>query len=378
MKKIKTALLASTALIAASSAALSQVTITGYIEAAYITGGSSGPNIGTATITPNGGTGTGITSGNDIARTIGREAQLRFTSTHKLGAFPGYSAAGMVELRRLGAVAGAASGGYEESELRFQADNGSFLAFVGHDTVRGNEVARNVYPTVGNRASDIIGGLTGIIDPLDATSGESFLGFELPQLAGGRLSVAYAPNIGGGGSTAQSQNNSDGLMLRTNDVKQNQTRASVGYRNNTLKVGPGTLDVGVGYMGGTVSGAVFQKPQSQTIGLGYRQGMFAVGAQKFKNTNDNVSAATATKENQTTYSVTAGLTKELSIGYARTKQSLALAGVKDPDEIRQNLFQLAYNLGPASLGLDYAKIDNANYSGGTELTPIKAKFRVNF
>lgn len=378
MKKIKTALLASTALIAASSAALSQVTVTGYIEAAYITGGSSGPNIGTGTITPNGGTGTGITSGNDIARTIGREAQLRFTSTHKLGAFPGYSAAGMVELRRLGAVAGAASGGYEESELRFQADNGSFLAFIGHDTVRGNEISRNVYPTVGNRASDIIGGLTGIIDPLDATSGESFAGFELPNLAGGRLSVAYAPNIAGGGSTGQSQNNSDGLMLRTFDQTAGQSRASIGYRNNTLKVGPGTVDIGVGYMGGTVSSTAFQKPQSQSVGLGYRQGIIAVGAQKFTNKNPNSTVVTHTKENQTTYSVTAGLTKELSIGYARTKQTLATAGVKDPDEIKQNLFQVAYNLGPASLGLDYAKIDNANYSGGTELTPVKAKFRVNF
>ena len=362
MKINKIALVAALASTMATTIAQAQVKITGYLESSYMTG--SGKNVAAQTFTPNGGTGTATTAILDPQKGIGNESQLRFTTTHSV---MGMTAEAMLELRRQG---GATPSVYEERELRLGAADGSWLAFVGTDFQRGIEIVRNVYPSVNNRAGDIIGGGTGIIDPLDSTSGESYVGFEFPKLAGStRVSFAYAPQTATSGN--MSTFNSDVLLDRAST---NQDRYSIGI---IQPIGPVTI--GVGYMGGEnkILTTGDQDPESKSIGLRYVAGPVGLGAQYFVN-NNPTSTATKNEDKQKTVSGTYALTKELSLGLIYTVQENTAAGVKDPDEIKQHVIQAGYNLGPVVFQADYAKVRNAQYVVNQEVNAVKLKAKVNF
>ena len=53
-------------------------------------------------------------------------------------------------------------------------------------------------------------------------------------------------------------------------------------------------------------------------------------------------------------------------------------GTSGAADIDQDLFQAAYNFGPAVVQLDYAQVHNAQYLQGTEINILKAKVKVNF
>lgn len=357
MKINKIALVAALASTMATSIAQAQVKITGYLESTYMTG--SGKGVSASAFAPNGGTGTANTAILDPQKGIGSESQLRFTTTHSV---MGMNAEAMLELRRTNNV-------YEERELRLSKGDGSIIAFVGTDFQRGIETVRNVYPSVGNRAGDIMGG-TGIIDPLDSTSGESYVGIEFPKLAGStRVSFAYAPQIATGGN--MSIHNSDVLLDR---ASANQNRYSIGI---TQPIGPVTL--GVGYMGGEnkIATTGVQDPESKSIGLRYVAGPVGLGAQYFVNSNPT-STATKNEDKQRTVSGTYALTKELSIGLIYTVQENTAAGVTDPDKIKQHVIQAGYNLGPVLFQADYAKVRDAQYINNQEVNLAKLKAKVNF
>lgn len=358
MKINKIALIAALASTMATTIAQAQVKITGYLESSYITGSGSG--VSGALFTPNGGTGSANTTILDPQKGIGNESQLRFTTTHSV---MGMNAEAMLELRRTGNV-------YEERELRLSKADGSIIAFVGTDFQRGMETVRNVYPSVNNRAADIINSGTGIADPLDSTSGESYIGIEFPKLAGStRVSLAYAPQVGTTGN--MSTHNSDNLGDRTTV---NQTRYSIGI---TQPIGPVTL--GIGYLGGENKRAAtgVQDPESKSIGLRYVAGPVGLGAQYFVN-NNPANTATKNEDKQRTVSGTYALTKELSVGLIYTVQENTAAGVTDPDKLKQHAIQAGYNLGPVVFQADYARIRNAQYIQNQELNIGKLKAKVNF
>ena len=362
MKINKIALVAALASTMATSIAQAQVKITGYLESSYMTG--SGKNVSAATFTPNGGTGTATTAILDPQKGIGNESQLRFTTTHSV---MGMNAEAMLELRRQG---GATPSVYEERELRLSTADGSIIAFVGTDFQRGIETVRNVYPSVNNRAGDIIGGGTGIIDPLDSTSGESYIGIELPKLAGStRVSFAYAPQTATSGNMTSF--NSDVLLDR---ASANQNRYSIGI---TQPIGPVTL--GVGYMGGEnkIATTGDQDPESKSIGLRYVAGPVGLGAQYFIN-NNPTTTATKNEDKQKTVSGTYALTKELSVGLIYTAQENTALGVTDPDKIKQHVVQAGYNLGPVVFQGDYVRVRNAQYIQSQEVDALKLKAKVNF
>lgn len=363
MKINKIALVAALVSTMATTIAQAQVKITGYLESSYM--GGSGKNVSPATFTPNGGMGTATTAILDPQKGIGNESQLRFTTTHTV--LGGMTAEAMLELRRQG---GTTPSVYEERELRLSTANGSILAFVGTDFQRGIETVRNVYPSVNNRAGDIIGGGTGIIDPLDSTSGESYIGIELPKLAGStRVSFAYAPQIATSGN--MSTFNSDVLLDR---AATNQNRYSIGV---TQPIGPVTI--GVGYMGGEnkIATTGDQDPESKSIGIRYVAGPVGLGAQYFVN-NNPVSTATKNEDKQKTVSGTYALTKELSVGLIYTVQENTALGVTDPDKIKQHVFQAGYNLGPVVFQGDYVRVRDAQYINNQEVDAFKLKAKVNF
>ena len=369
-KKITAALLASTALLGSVNVAHSQLTMAGYTELAYISGGYKIADGVVRTTTPNGGTGTALTTTNDIGKQIGSQVSLRFTNRHNLaGPLAGYYAQAMAELRRTGNV-------WEEKGVTFGPTNNTFVLFMEQDVVRGNEVSRNLVPFVGDRSSTVIGSGPGLVDILDSSSGVGNYGVHFPDVAGGVLSLSYAPNMASGVNSTT--NNSGGLANKGALVTESQSRGSVGYRHSNIKLGlPGTLDVGLGYMKGSINRANGQDPKSVSYGLGYRQGPLAVGVQRYKNDNPTAVAGGNT-DTVLGYGLTFAATPQITLGASLTRQEGTQAAIKDPDDITAKHFSASYNMGPAVVVVDYMLISNANYVVGQDMAPIKARFRVNF
>ena len=363
-----TTALATSVLVA--SVAQAQVKFTGYYEETFQSG--SAKNVSSALWTPNGGTGTANTSTADVGRGMTGEAQLRATSTATLP--NGMIGEGMVEIRRSG---GATPSVWEEREVRLSTADGSVVVGAGYDFQRGIEITRNYYPSVGNRAGDIIGTITGVIDPLDSTSSQHYIFADFPKLnvaglGAGRLSFAYDPNSAHGSSTSlyNSDVNADKVTTK------GQVRYSVGYTQN---IGP--VGIALGYLNGDqkmTNTTAALDPESKNIGIKYTGSNFAIGAQRFVNTNPVVGTAGTNEDKQTDFSVTFNPINELGVGFIRTKQEGTVAGVKDPDEIKQNLFQVAYTMGPIVISADYMKTDNAQYITGQDITVARAKIRANF
>jgi len=369
-KKITAALLASTALLGSVNVAHSQLTMAGYTELAYISGGYKIADGVVRTSQINGGSAAAQTSNNDIGKQIGSEVSLRFTNRHNLaGPLAGYYAQAMAELRRTAAV-------WEDKGVTFGPTNNSFILFMEQNVVRGNEVTRNLVPFVGQASSGVIGGGPGLVDILDSSSGVGNYGVHFPDVAGGALSLSYAPNMASGVNS--STNNSSTIANKGDRVTESQSRGSIGYRNSNIKLGlPGTLDVGLGYMKGSINRANGQDPKSVNYGLGYRQGPLAVGIQRFKNDNPTAVAG-GNNDTVLNYGLTFAATPQITLGASLTRQEGTQNAVKDPDDITAKHFSASYNMGPAVVVLDYMLISNANYVVGQDMAPIKARFRVNF
>lgn len=369
-KKITAALLASTALLGSVNVAHSQLTMAGYTELAYISGGYKIADGVVRTTQPNGGSAAANSTTNDIGKQIGSEISLRFTNRHNLaGPLAGYYAQAMAELRRTANV-------WEEKGVNFGPTNNTFVLFMEQDVARGNEVTRNLVPFVGQRSSAVIGAGPGLVDVLDSSSGVGNYGIHFPDVAGGVLSLSYAPNMASGVNSTT--NNANAIADKGARVTESQSRGSVGYRNSNIKLGlPGTLDVGLGYMKGSINRANGQDPKSVNYGLGYRQGPIAVGVQRFKNDNPTAVAGGNT-DTVLNYGLTFAATPQITLGASLTRQEGTQAAIKDPDDITAKHFSASYNMGPAVVVLDYMLISNANYVVGQDMAPIKGRFRVNF
>ena len=348
------ALLSSSMMVGASNA---QLKITGYTEAEYATGSSR--NIDPAFRAANGlwDAATATTSTPSTPR-LGNETSVRFQTDHSIPG--GLTATAMAEIRRNANV-------WEEREVRLGAADGSWLVFAGADVVRGIEVARTINPTVNNRVTDIVGSTTGLIDVIDSTSGNTFFGFEFPKAGPGRLSVAIMPNSDDTIATGTD-------TTSTAVTNQGESRASIGYAGTV-----GNVTFGAGYLKGNNKIAGASDSEAYTIGARYTMAPFSIG---FQHQDQDFAAAAngqlKTSQEQTTLSATYALTKEFSLGYAKTKAEQVNAGVKQLGEVDQDLFQAAYNFGPAVVQLDYVKVDEAQYTQGREVNAVKAKLKVNF
>ena len=347
------ALLSSSMMVGASNA---QVKITGYTEAEYSVGSSKNITQGFRAANSLWDAATATTSVPSTPR-IGNETQVRLTTTHSLPG--GLTAEAMAELRRNANV-------WEEREVRLGAADGSWLVFAGADFQRGIEIARTINPTVNNRVTDIVGSVTGLIDVIDSTSGNTYAGFEFPKAGPGRLSFAFMPN-----SDDTHDNGTDGGP--TAATNQGEARYSVGYAGTV-----GNTTFGAGYLKGNNRIAAGKDSEAFTVGARQAFGPVSIGLQY--QDQDFATAANAAKTNQEQWTIsgTYALTKEFSVGYARTEAEQTNAGVKQAGEVKQDLFQAAYNFGPAVAQLDYVKVDEAQYTTNREINAVKAKLKVNF
>jgi hypothetical protein len=346
------ALLSSSMMIGAANA---QLKISGYTEAEYTVGSSKNVPVGFRAAKSLWDAATATTSVPSTPR-IGNETQIRFQTDHSIPG--GLTATAMAEHRR---------NVWEEREVRLGAADGSWLVFAGADFQRGIEIARTINPTVNNRVTDIVGSVTGLIDVIDSTSANTYFGFEFPKAGPGRLSVAIMPNSDDTVATGTD-------TTSTATTNQGESRASIGYAGAV-----GNVTFGAGYLKGNNRIVGASDSEAYTIGARYTMAPFSIG---FQHQDQDFAASASghqkTSQEQTTLSATYALTKEFSLGYAKTKAEQVNAGTKQTGEVDQDLFQAAYNFGPAVVQLDYVKVDEAQYVQGREINAVKAKLKVNF
>lgn len=349
MTKI-TKLLTATALSSViSTAALAQLSITGYVESSFITGDTKG-------VAP-------------AAKSLGNESSVQFRTKGKMSNGMGYEA-------------------YQE----FQSDhntsnerqitinvNPSFDVFYGFETVKGIETIRTIVPTATNRIADVTNS-TGLTDVIDNTSGEHFVGFDFKNIGPGTLSVAYNPNGDAGAtntSDATSANATGGLTTNAS-----YSGLSAGYR---AQVTPNIL-IGFGILKGDAkNNATSQDPESKQAGIRFSAGAFAVGVQQHKNEGVAGTPQAPTVEDKVTQvSATYALTKELTAGISYGEQERKRAGVKDANDTEVTTVSIGYNLGPVVASVDYEQAENKPASritsavAGSDSDLVKLRIRANF
>ena len=358
-------LLASTAIATViSTSAYSQVTISGYVEASYMAGDADiGANAANAIV--------------NTSKQLGNETLIKVASTGKMANGMGYSV-------------------YQD----FESDEGSRMHARGieiapmggvalgysFDGAKGSEIARTATPYVTNRHTDITG-LTGIVEPIDVTSGEHFVYMDVNNMLGktSQLSLAYAPNLDSG-----SVNGSDRI------VTQSLTNSGYGIGYSVTPIAG--LVARAGYTKIEQNNPTNQDVKMKTLGLTYSTGPFAIGAQRYNQEGIKGPAGTATTgagtasaaqapthEDETTLiSATFAVNKELSIGIGIAEQERTRAGIKDPVDAESKFISVGYNLGPVVFSYDFEKSENipvtqnGAHMSGRDTDMHKARVRANF
>jgi hypothetical protein len=363
-------LLASTAIATVvSTSAYSQLSITGYVEASYMAGKSErGANDANQNLV--------------TAKQLGNETLIRVATKGKMSNGMDYSV-------------------YQEFEsdesARMHARGIEIVPTTGlavgysFDGAKGSEIARTATPYVTNRHTDVTG-LTGIVEPIDVTSGEHFVYADVNNLAGAvsQLSFAYAPNL-----DSTSVNGSDRIIT----VTSTNSGYGVGYSITPVA----GLTARAGYTKVEQNLKANQDVKMKTLGVSYATGPFAIGAQRYNQEGLKGPTATAaaiaasafagttsgpqaaTHEDETTLiSATYAVTKELTVGFGYAEQERTRAGVKDTVDAESRLFSIGYNLGPVVLSYDFEKSENVpltqagSHVSGRDVDMNKIRVRANF
>ena len=194
-------LFATTALFASlSSVANSQVTISGYVEASYMTGNSKAVS---------------GASGVNQTKQLGNETLIKVASKGKLANGMDYNIFQEFESDE------AATQNMHQRGIEITPMAGINVGY-SFDQVKGSEIARTATPYVTSRHTDVTG-LTGITEPLDVTSSEHSVYLDIVNKLGAssQLSVAYAPNL-----DSASNNGSDRIITTTNS----NSGYAIGYK----------------------------------------------------------------------------------------------------------------------------------------------------
>jgi hypothetical protein len=318
-------LFATTALFASlSSVANSQVTISGYVEASYMTGNSK--------------TVSGV-AGINQTKQLGNETLIRVASKGKLANGMDYNIFQEFESDE------AATQNMHQRGIEITPMAGINVGY-SFDQVRGSEIARTATPYVTSRHTDVTG-ITGITEPLDVTSSEHSVYLDVVNKLGAssQLSFAYAPNL-----DSASNNGSDRFVTTTNT----NSGYSIGYK--ITPIAGLTASVGVTKIDQKAAG--HEDVEMKTGGFTYANGPFAIGAQRYNQEGLKTSQAAKHKDETTLISATFAATKELTLGVGLAEQERTVAGVKSAVDTKSKLFSIGYNLGPVALSYDFEQNDN--------------------
>ena len=249
-----------------------------------------------------------------------------------------------------------------------------------YDGVYGGEIARTAVPVVTERVGDLTGNAT-ISEFVDVTSGSHAVGFDVNSVLGdkSRLSVVYNPNLDA--QTGSSSDRSYSGSGQTNYVNR-ATGYSIGY---LVPAGPLSLRAGMTKIDQKQLNG--KDVDSKTAGITYTAAPFAIGIQRTKNDGQKAATTTANafKDKVDTVAVSYGASKELTVGatYSTMDRSGATIQGTDAKDLKVYQFVAAYNLGPVVVSGAYEiannrAITNGATTSGLDATTAKVKVKANF
>jgi hypothetical protein len=344
-----------------STSALAQVTVSGYVEAGFLTGNNTGGR-------------TASSSG------MGGESVVTITGKGNLTNGWTYMAYQNLDSDEAGNGRNAANNSPMTTRAIELSPNKDYKLFYTYDGVFGGEIARTAVPTVTERVGDMTGA-SGISEFIDVTSGSHAFGFEVLNAGpAGRLSVAYNPNL-----DSNVQSSSDRIQSGT--LQTTGTTAASGYSIG-YSVTPGPVRIALGMTKIDQQHNVAAKDAtSKTLGVTYTGSEFAIGAQRTRNDGTRAALLTTANIEDTIDTVAASFkaNKEITLGLSYSEmERTGVAITKGPD-LKVTQAVIAYNLGPVVASIAYEDAKNAPAIGtnqattsGQDAQTTKIKVKANF
>ena len=344
-----------------TTTSFSQVTVSGYSEVGFLTGGADGTR---STVNSKG-------LGAETVITIAGKGTL--TNGWTYSAYQNLDSDDDKNGRNTANVGPMTTRAIELSPSK------DFKFFYTFDGVYGGEIARTAVPTVTERVADMTGNAT-ISEFIDVTSGTHAVGVEALNLGpAGRLSVAYAPNL-----DSQPQASSDRSYSATGQI--NYVNPGSGYSiGYTVTPGPIKIAAGVTKIDQKQT-ATAKDATSKTLGVQYNASNFAVGAQRTLNEGLKAALETASSfdDDVDTFAASYAVNKEITIGGSYSKMERSGAAITTPGpDLKVYQAVIAYNLGPVVASIAYEDAKNRAVSNGVTVSGMdaqttKIKVKANF
>jgi len=369
-KKIKQGLAVAFAIPMLTTSALSQLKLSGYGEAALITGSAKGTNAVSAT------------------KNLGQEFVILAENTGKtaMGDYRVFLNIDSDEVRNgVDRVPGFGNPfGARGIELMPSKETMLYYTYEG---VYGGEIARTTVPVVTERPVDLTG-LSGLAEFIDVTGGSHAIGLEF-RPTGHRLSLAYSPNLELGPNASSDRTPADANQNLANasgggGLHNTASGYSFGYRGSF-----GPITVGAGYTSiDHKQSATSADVDSKTLGLIYTQAPFAIGVQRTKNEGTKSHTVTTSNKERTVDTVTGtfAASKQVTVGLMYSKmETMSANQTNSGPETKVLQGVVAYNLGPVVLSLAHEKAENradttaaTNTTSGLDNSLTKVKVKANF
>ena len=345
-----------------STSALAQVTVSGYVEAGFLTGNNSG-------------------AARASSQGIGGESVVTITGKGNLTNGWTYMAYQNLDSDDAGNGRNIDTRNNPMSTRAIElSPNKDYKLFYTYDGVYGGEIARTAVPTVTERVGDMTGA-SGISEFIDVTSGSHAFGFDVLNVGpAGRLSVAYNPNL-----SSNVQSSSDRISSGTLQTASLSAASgySVGY-----SVTPGPIKVALGYTKiDQQHNALAQDATSKTLGVTYTGSGYAIGAQRTKNDGTKAALLTTANIEDTVDTVAASFAanKEITLGASYSKMDRKGVAITSGPDLKVMQAVIAYNLGPVVASISYEDAKNAPAFGtdqpttsGVDASTTKIKVKANF
>jgi len=290
---------------------------------------------------------------------FGSETQLNISNSGTLNNGMTYAAGFSLESDTNDATAGFGTDGFENAFININLVKGSMLHF-GSDHFQS--IHGTVTPKVSVAADTLAGstGTTGVLRdgttaaPLLYVDGSSLdlnqhqgVGFLQDLSSFGKLGIYYTPNADIDGNDAG--NDTVNFTETTNSGLGISFRGNLGVDGLTVLVGQDKVDA----TGPTTASNNDRK--SKALGVAYNFGQVAVGATRIKNGQTD-----GFDHESDEFGVTFAVNSNLSLGATYIKTEDEAANTAD-EKIK--MVNIGYNLGGASVSLNYAQVDNTG--GGT-------------
>jgi hypothetical protein len=345
-----------------STSALAQVTVSGYVEAGFLTGNNTGGRTASS-------------------QGVGGESVVTITGKGNLTNGWTYMAYQSLDSDDAGNGRNTATVNNPMSTRAIElSPNKDIKLFYTYDGVYGGEIARTAVPTVTERVADLTGA-TGISEFIDVTSGGHAVGFDVLNAGpAGRLSVAYAPSL-----DANVQSSSDRISSGT--LQTNATTAASGYSiGYSVTPGPVRIALGLTKIDQQHDSAA-KDATSKTLGVTYTGSEFAIGAQRTRNDGTKAALLTTASIEDTIDTVAASFkaNKEVTLGVSYSAMDRQRVNTAKGPDLKVMQAVIAYNLGPVVASIAYEDAKNSPAIGSNQPTAsgqdsqtTKIKVKANF